>query len=62
MKTVNHVYIRKRFVIKDYITAREKMIQRNCFNPRGLLKITFIGKSAVDDGRPHCEFFSRRAA
>ena len=62
MKTVNRVSIRRRFVVKDYITAREKMMQRNRFNPTGLLKITFIGEPAVDDGGPRREFFSGRAA
>ena len=62
MKTVNRVSIRRRFVVKDYITAREKMMQRNRFNPTGLLKITFIGEPAVDNGGPWREFFSGRAA
>lgn len=60
LKAVNRVSIRRRFVFKDYITAREKLKQRNRFDPKGLLKVTFIGEPAVDDGGPRREFFSGR--
>ena len=59
MKPVNRVSIRRRFVFKDYITARGKLKQRNRFDPKGLLKITFIGEP-VDNGGPRREFLSGR--
>ena len=59
-EAVNRVSIRRRFVFKDYIAAREKLRQRKRFNPKGQLKLTFIGEPAVDDGGPRREFFSGR--
>ena len=58
MKAVNRVSIRRRFVFKDYLAAREKLKQRKRFDRKGQLKITFIGEPAVDDGGPRHEFFS----
>ena len=59
-EAVNRISIRRRFVFKDYMTAREKLKLRNRFHPKGQLKFTFIGEPAVDDGGPRREFFSGR--
>ena len=61
-EAVNRVSIRRRFVFKYYIAAREKLRQRKRFNPKGQLKLTFIGEPAVDDGGPRREFFSGRVS
>ena len=58
VKAVNRVSIRRRFVFKDYLAAREKLKQGKRFDHKGQLKITFIGEPAVDDVGPRREFFS----
>lgn len=50
----NRVSIRRRLIFQDYMDARKK----KWFKPKALLKVTFIGEPAVDDGGPRCEFFT----
>ena len=53
---VNRLSIRRRYAFHDYLVARRKPRRR--FNPNGMLKISFIGEPAVDDGGPRREFYS----
>ena len=50
----NRLSIRRRLIFQDYMDAREK----KWFKPKALLKVTFIGEPAVDDGGPRREFFT----
>lgn len=54
----NRLSIRRRYAFQDYLAARRKPKRK--FNPKAMLKITFIGEPAVDDGGPRREFFSGR--
>ena len=54
----NRVSIRRRYAYEDYLSARQKLIQRKRFYQNGKFKVTFIGEPAVDDGGPRREFFS----
>ena len=53
---VNRLSVRRRYAFQDYLAARRKPRRR--FNPNGMLKISFIGEPAVDDGGPRREFYS----
>ena len=53
-ETRNRVSIRRRMLFQDYMVARKK----KWFKPKSLLKITFIGEPAIDDGGPSREFFT----
>jgi hypothetical protein len=55
-QSVNRLSIRRRYAFQDYTAARRK--PRRKFNPNGMLKISFIGEPAVDDGGPRREFYS----
>ncbi len=48
------INVRRKEVFNDYITVSQKP----WFNNRRLLKVTFVGEPAVDDGGPCREFFS----
>ena len=48
------ISIRRKSVFKDYLETAKKP----WFNGRRMLKVTFIGEPAVDDGGPRREFFS----
>lgn len=48
------ISIRRKSVFDDYLEVVKKM----WFNPKQLLKVTFIGEPAIDDGGPRREFFS----
>ena len=48
------INVRRKEVFNDYITGSQKP----WFNNRRLLKVTFVGEPAVDDGGPRREFFS----
>ena len=48
------ISVRRKSVFKDYLETAKKP----WFNYRRMLKVTFIGEPAVDDGGPHREFFS----
>ena len=50
----NRLSIRRRLIFKDYMDARKK----KWFKPKALVKVTFIGEPAVDDGGPRREFFT----
>ena len=50
----NRLSIRRRLIFQDYMDARKK----KWFKPKALLKVTFIGEPAVDDGGPRREFFT----
>ena len=47
-RNVNRLSVRRRYAFQDYVAARRKPHQK--FIPNGMLKVTFIGKPAVDDG------------
>jgi hypothetical protein len=55
-QNVNRLSIRRRYTFQEYVAARRKPRQR--FNPNGMLKVSFIGEPAVDDGGPRREFYS----
>ncbi len=55
-QNVNRLSIRRRYAFQDYVAARRKPRRR--FNPNGMLKVSFIGEPAVDDGGPRREFYS----
>ncbi|CAB3978943.1 G2 M phase-specific E3 ubiquitin- ligase-like [Paramuricea clavata] len=48
------ISVRRKSVFKDYLETAKKP----WFNGRRMLKVTFIGEPAVDDGGPRREFFS----
>ena len=48
------INVRRKEVFKDYLAISQKP----WFNNKRLLKITFVGEPAVDDGGPSREFFS----
>ena len=48
------INVRRKEVFNDYLTISKKP----WFNNKQLLKITFVGEPAVDDGGPRREFFS----
>ena len=48
------VYIRRKLLYSDAFKA----FSRPSFNVSKMLKVTFIGEGAVDDGGPRREFFS----
>ena len=50
---VIRVTVRRKHLWQDYTKAR----QTN-YHPSNLIKITFCGESAIDDGGPRREFFS----
>lgn len=50
----NLINIRRSTAFKDYSASRKK----KWFKPKNLLKVTFLGEPAVDDGGPRREFFS----
>lgn len=50
----NRINIRRSTAFKDYSASRKK----KWFKPKNLLKVTFLGEPAVDDGGPRREFFS----
>ena len=47
------VTVRRKHLWQDYTKARQ-----NSYHPSNLIKITFCGESAIDDGGPRREFFS----
>ena len=53
---VNRLSVRRRYAFQDYLAARCKLRRR--FNPNGMLKISFIGEPAVEDGGPRHQFYS----
>lgn len=50
----NRVSIRRRSIFQDYMDARKK----KWFKPKSLIKVTFVGEPAIDDGGPKREFFT----
>ena len=50
----SRINIRCKSVFEDYL----EMAKKKWFNPKQLLKVTFIGEPAVDDGGARREFFS----
>ena len=58
MKNINRISIRRRYAYQDYVDAVARQKRRKRFNQNGMLKVTFIGEPAVDDGGPRREFFS----
>lgn len=50
----SRINIRRKSVFEDYLELDKK----KWFNPKQLLKVTFIGEPAIDDGGPRREFFS----
>ena len=50
---VIRVTVRRKHLWQDYTKARQ-----NNYHPSNLIKITFCGESAIDDGGPRREFFS----
>lgn len=50
----NRVSIRRRLIFQDYMDTRKK----KWFKPKAMLKVTFVGEPAVDDGGPKREFFT----
>ena len=55
-QNVNRLSVRRRYAFQDYLAARRKPRRR--FNPNGMLKISFIGEPAIDDGGQRREFYS----
>ena len=58
MENFNRVSIRRRYVYQDYLAAVARQKKRRRFIENSMLKVTFIGEPAVDDGGPRREFFS----
>ena len=58
MENINRISIRRRYAYQDYLAAVARQKKRRRFNQNGMLKVTFIGEPAVDDGGPRREFFS----
>jgi hypothetical protein len=52
----NRISVRRMYAFQDYVEARRK--SKRPFKENGLLKVTFYGEPAVDDGGPQCEFFT----
>ncbi|XP_067027006.1 uncharacterized protein [Acropora muricata] len=50
----NRVSIRRRLIFQDYMDTRKK----KWFKPKAMLKVTYVGEPAVDDGGPKREFFT----
>lgn len=50
----NRVSIRRRLMFQDYMDTRKK----KWFKPKAMLKVTYVGEPAVDDGGPKCGFFT----
>ena len=59
MENINRISIRRRYAYQDYLAAVARQKKRRRFNQNGMLKVTFIGEPAVDDGGPRREFFFR---
>ena len=53
---INKLTVRRKATFQDYLGTRRN--PRRHFNPKGVLKVTFIGEPAIDDGGPRREFFS----
>ena len=58
LTNINRISIRRRYAYQDYLDAVARQKMRKRFNKNGMLKVTFIGEPAVDDGGPRREFFS----
>ena len=58
LTNINRISIRRRHAYQDYLDAVARQKMRKRFNQNGMLKVTFIGEPAVDDGGPRREFFS----
>ena len=52
--STHSLHVRRQNVFQDYINCAKKP----WYKPGKLLKVTFIGESAVDTGGPRREFFS----
>ena len=50
----NRIWVRRRSTFNDYMEARKK----KWFQPKGMLKVTFVGEPAADQGGPRREFFT----
>ena len=48
------INVRRKLVFKDYLDVAKK----SWFNSARMLKVTFVGEPAIDDGGPRREFFS----
>ena len=53
---INKLTVRWKATFQDYLGMRRN--PRHHFNPKGVLKITFIGEPAIDDRGPRREFFT----
>ena len=56
LEIINKLTVRRKAIFQDYLETRRD--PKRHFNPKGVLKVTFIGEPAIDDGGPRREFFS----